>query len=72
MINLFLSVAIFLNFVLYFIVEVADSMAFLRKYFRNNIGSELENILKCNYKCVLIANTFTNSNRSLDKNHSDC
>jgi hypothetical protein len=44
-------------------------MAFLRKDFKNGIGSGLESILKYNYRCVLIASTFINSNRSLDKSH---
>jgi hypothetical protein len=47
-------------------------MTFLRKDFRNDIGNGLENILKYDYKCVLIANTFTDLNRSLDENHPDC
>jgi hypothetical protein len=47
-------------------------MTFLKKNFRNNIKSELGNILKCDYKCILITNTFINLNRSLDESHSDC
>jgi hypothetical protein len=58
-----------LNFVSYFIERIANSMAFLRENFRNDIGSELENILKCDYKCVLIANTFINSNRLLGESY---
>jgi hypothetical protein len=46
-------------------------MTFLKKNFRNGIGNGLRNILKYNYKYVLIANTFINSNRSLDKSYSD-
>jgi hypothetical protein len=47
-------------------------MASLRKDFRNDIRNELKSILKYDYKCVLIMNTFTNSNRSFDKSYSDC
>jgi hypothetical protein len=71
MINLFLSIAIFLNFVSYFTEKIASSITSLRKNFRNDIKSELKSILKYDYKCVLIANTFTNSNRSLDENYPD-
>jgi hypothetical protein len=44
----------------------------LGKDFRNDIGNRLRNILKYNYKCVLITNTFTNSNWSLDENYFNC
>jgi hypothetical protein len=71
MINLFLSVAVFLNFVLYFTERIADNMTFLRKDFRNSIGNGLRSTLKRSCKCVLIINTLTNSNRSLDESHSD-
>jgi hypothetical protein len=47
-------------------------MTSLRKNFKNNIKNELKNILKYNCRCVLIANTFINSNRSLDGNYPDC
>jgi hypothetical protein len=47
-------------------------MAFLKKDFRNDIGNELENILKRNYRCVLIASIFIDSNRSFDRNHFNC
>jgi hypothetical protein len=71
-INLFLSIAIFLNFVLYFTERVADSITFLKKDFRNNIRNELKNTLKYNYKCVLIASIFINSNRLLGGNNPNC
>jgi hypothetical protein len=66
MIDLFLSVAIFLNFVPYFIEGISDSITSLRKNFRNDIGSGIGNILKRSCRCVLIASTFTDSNRLLD------
>jgi hypothetical protein len=71
MINLFLSVAIFLNFVLYFIKEVIDSIIFLKKNFRNDSGNGLKNILKRGYKFVLITNIFIDSNRSFDRSYFD-
>jgi hypothetical protein len=71
MINLFLSIAIFLNFVPYFIKGIIDNITFLKKNFRNNIKNRLKNILKRNCKNILIANTFINSNQSFDKNHSN-
>jgi hypothetical protein len=71
MINLFLSVAIFLNFVSYFIEKIANNITFLKKDFGNGIGNELENILKYNCRCVLIANIFINANRSLDRSYFD-
>jgi hypothetical protein len=75
-INLSLSVAIFLNFVPYFIKKIANSITSLKKDFKkdfkDDIKSGLGNILKRNYKYILITNTFTGSNRSLDGTHSDC
>jgi hypothetical protein len=46
-------------------------MAFLRKDFRNGIENGLGNILKYNYKCILIANTLINSNRSFNESYFD-
>jgi hypothetical protein len=42
-------------------------MVSLKKGFKNNIKNGLRNILKRNYKCVLIMNTFIKLNRSFDK-----
>jgi hypothetical protein len=61
-----------LNFVPYFTEEIADSVNFLKKGFRNGIGSGLRSILIRSCGCVLIANTFISSNRSLDEDYSDC
>jgi hypothetical protein len=71
-INLFLSIAIFLIFVLYFIEKIVSSITFLKKDFRNDIGSELRNILKYNCKYVLITSTLTNSNRLFGENYFNC
>jgi hypothetical protein len=60
-----------LSLVPYFTEGIADSITFLRKDFRNDIGNELKNILKYNYRYVLIANTFTNLNRSFGGSNFD-
>jgi hypothetical protein len=44
-------------------------MISLRKDFKNDIKNRLKSILKYNYRCVLIANTFINLNRSFGENY---